>query len=103
MSFRPICTLDDLWEGEMQVFEVGGREVLMVNAEGGIVRAFDPICPHQERELIDGTLDGRILTCPAHLWQFDIDSGEGVNPTGCRLTAYQVRIEADQVLVDLPD
>lgn len=103
MSFKSVCTLDSLWEGEMQVVEVEGLEVLMVNAEGGIVRAFDPICPHQEHALVEGTLEGTVLTCPAHLWQFDVASGEGVNPTGCRLKAYPICIEGDQVLVDLPD
>ncbi|MFG1294249.1 Rieske 2Fe-2S domain-containing protein [Xanthobacter variabilis] len=103
MSFKPVCTLDDLWEGDMQVFEVGAQEVLVVNAEGGVIRAFDPICPHQEQALIEGTLEGCVLTCPAHLWQFDVVSGEGVNPTGCRLNAYPVRVEGADILVDLPD
>lgn len=103
MSFRSVCTLDQLWEGEMQVFEVDGRELLMVNAEGGIVRAFDPLCPHQEHALIEGLLEGEILTCPAHMWEFNVASGEGVNPTGCKLTSYPVRIESDQILVDLPE
>lgn len=103
MSFKPVCTLDDLWEGEMEVFEVGTREILMVNADGGVVRAFDPICPHQEQALVEGTLEGNVLTCPAHLWQFDVESGEGVNPTGCRLTDYPVQIDGDRILVDLPD
>lgn len=103
MSFKRVCTLDDLWEGDMQVFEVGAREVLMVNAEGGVIRAFDPICPHQEQALVEGTLEGRVLTCPAHLWQFDVESGEGVNPRGCRLSAFPVRVDGDDILVDLPD
>jgi toluene monooxygenase system ferredoxin subunit len=103
MAFKPVCTIDGLWEGEMQVFEVGRREVLVVNAEGGVIRAFDPACPHQESALVEGTLEGLVLTCPAHLWQFDVASGEGVNPTGCRLKTYPVRLEDDRILVDLPD
>jgi len=103
MSFQLVCTLDDLWEGEMQTFVVGSREVLMVNAGDGNIRAFDPICPHQEYALVEGTLEGKIITCPAHLWQFDIATGEGVNPTGCSLASYPVEIKGEQVFVDLSE
>jgi toluene monooxygenase system ferredoxin subunit len=101
MAFVPVCTLDDLWEGEMKVYEVEGRQVLMVNAEGGFVRAFDAHCPHQMASLEQGALEGLILICPAHSWEFDVTTGEGVNPLGCRLTSYPVQVEADQVFVDL--
>ncbi|MEQ8967863.1 MAG: Rieske 2Fe-2S domain-containing protein [Azospirillaceae bacterium] len=97
------CDLDDVWEGEMDVFEVDGREVLIVHAPGGEVRAYDPVCPHQDQPLIEGELDDCILTCAAHLWQFDVRSGKGVNPEGVSLTAYPVRVDDGAVLVDLPD
>ena len=103
MNFQAVCTLDDLWEGEMKVFEVGGREVLVVNAEGGVIRAMSPLCPHQEHTLAEGMLEGVILTCPAHLWEFDVETGEGVNPTGCHLTTYPVKVEGEQIFVALPD
>lgn len=103
MTFKQVCTLDSLWEGEMAVFDAGSREVLIVNAEGGVVRAFDPLCPHQESALVDGTLEGLVLTCPAHLWKFDVSNGEGVNPTGCRLKTYPVKVEEERILVDVPD
>ena len=103
MAFKQVCTIDGLWEGEMDVFPAGPREVLMVNAGGGVIRAFDPACPHQAFALVQGTLEGLVLTCPAHLWQFDVASGEGLNPTGCRLTSYPVKLEDERILVDVPD
>ena len=35
MGFKKVCTLDDLWEGEMESFDVDGQEILLVCAEGG--------------------------------------------------------------------
>ena len=101
MGFQRICSLDKLWEGEMQAYAIGTVDVLIVNAETGIVRAFNAYCPHQDSPLADGTLDGKILTCAAHLWQFDVETGQGVNPTGCRLKEYPVRIEGDEIFVDV--
>lgn len=101
MAFERVTSLNELWEGEMQVHTVGGVELLLVNAEGGVVRAFDAYCPHQDHPLIEGELEGRVLTCSAHLWQFDVTSGEGVNPRDCRLKQYPVKLEGDDILVDV--
>jgi len=102
MAFEKICTLDDVWEGDMASFETqDGTEILLVFADGGELRAFQNICPHQHFELIEGTLDGNVLTCRAHLWQFDADSGAGVNPKDCALAVYPLKIDGDDVYVDV--
>ena len=86
----------------MEVFSIDDQEVLIVHAPGGEIRAYNPICPHQEHPLVEGDLNGCVLTCSAHLWQFDVISGEGVNPEGVSLEDYPVKIENDAVLVALP-
>lgn len=101
MAFEKVCTLDDVWEGDMDCFETtDGQEVLIVCLDGGEVKAYQAMCPHQETSLVEGTLENGILTCGAHLWQFDCKSGKGVNPTECHLAAYKVKVEGDYVLVD---
>ena len=101
-QFKKICDLDDLWEGEMDVFELDGQEVLIIHTEGGEVRAYDPVCPHADFPLVDGEFEDCILTCSAHLWQFDVNTGEGVNPTGVSLKSYPVKVEDESVLIILP-
>ena len=86
----------------MDLFEVDGQEVLIVHGAEGEVRAYDPICPHQEHPLIEGELESCILTCSAHLWQFDVISGEGVNPTGTTLVKYPMEIRDDSIWVAFP-
>lgn len=101
MAFEKVCNLDDLWEGEMDSFEIGGKEILVVCAEGGVVKAFQGICPHQDIPLVEGQFDGKVVTCRAHLWQFDANTGEGVNPKDCALAEFPVQINGDDVLVDV--
>ena len=101
-EFSRICELDDVWEGEMHVFEVDGQEVLIVHAPDGEVRAYDSVCPHQNHPLGEGELIGCILTCSAHLWQFDVISGNGVNPVDVRLNAYPVKIKNNVIYVAMP-
>lgn len=101
VAFTRVCSLDELWEGEMESFEVDGQEVLLVCLDGGEVRAFQGVCPHQDIPLVEGTFDGTRLVCRAHQWVFDATSGVGINPGNCRLAEYPVRLDGDDVHVDV--
>lgn len=98
-SFKKVCTLDDLWQGDMTEVEVDGHLILLVWPEEGDLRAFQGICPHQDIPLAEGKFDGRVVMCRAHQWTFDAHSGQGLNPGNCRLAEYPVRIEGNDVLV----
>ena len=99
MSFTKVCTVDDLWEGEMEAFTVNGHEILLVSAEGGEIKAFQGICPHQDIPLVEGKFDGKKVICRAHLWQFDAANGKGINPSDCALAEYPVKLDGDDVYV----
>ncbi|RKT55078.1 Rieske (2Fe-2S) protein [Saccharothrix australiensis] len=93
--------LDELWEGEMVGLELAGHEVLLLNLDGRVC-AYRNRCPHQGTPLDEGDLDGDTLTCGGHLWEFDVRSGQGINPAGCALRPYPVRVADDVVWVELP-
>ena len=100
-DWRAVIKLDDLWEGDLVRCTVDGVDLLLINIDGH-VHAFEDRCPHAGTPLNQGKLESGILTCAAHLWQFDIvNGGIGVNPQDCRLTSYPVRIEDGEVLVQL--
>jgi len=96
---------DDLWEGDILDVELDGEQVLLVHLLDGQLKAFQGMCPHQEILLADGKWDPDTakLVCPGHNWEFDLATGDGINPAGCRLFEYQVRRADDEVLVGIPD
>jgi len=97
-----VATLDELWEGEMTSVLVGDELILLVHLSAGDIRAYQGYCPHQKTTLAYGKLDGHVLTCSAHLWQFNLLTGEGVNPKGCRLHCYQVEVKDATISVGMP-
>jgi toluene monooxygenase system ferredoxin subunit len=102
LQWIPVTTLGDLWEGDITDVQVGDELILLVHLAGGNIRAYQGYCPHQKTVLADGKLDGHILTCAAHLWQFDVSTGEGVNPKRCQLHRYNVKVEDSTISVGIP-
>jgi toluene monooxygenase system ferredoxin subunit len=89
---------DELWHGELQRREVSGVRLLLVRV-GESVLAYEDRCPHLGVALSEGSLCGRTLTCRAHHWQYDVATGQGVNPRRVRLTPIRARQCAGRLLV----
>lgn len=102
MAFETLCKTDDVWEGEMDSFDTEtGVSVLVLGLGNGEYKAYQAMCPHQEVELVEGEFDGKVLTCKAHLWQFEACNGKGINPKDCQLAEYPLRIDGDTIQVDV--
>jgi toluene monooxygenase system ferredoxin subunit len=98
VTYHEVCAADDLWEGDMEAFPVADKSILLINIDG-VFKAYANMCPHQAVPLSEGKLDGCVLTCRAHLWEFDASTGLGINPANKRLAEYPVRIVDGMVQV----
>lgn len=81
---------------------VDGRIVAIFHTEEGIF-ALDGVCPHQGGPLGKGRLVGCSVTCPWHGWQFDVRTGGHLLNPRIIQAAIDVRLENDQILVDVSD
>jgi len=79
----------------------GDRMVALFNVDGEIF-ALDGVCPHQGGPLGQGQLSGCVVTCPWHGWQFDVRNGEHQINANLKHATFPVKIEEDDVLVELP-
>jgi toluene monooxygenase system ferredoxin subunit len=100
VSFQRAAALGELWEGELKGVVVGGAKVLLVRLADG-VRAYEDRCAHKGVALSEGRLADGALTCRAHSWRYDAASGRGLDPANVCLRAFAVRVEGDDVLVDV--
>ncbi len=100
MAFVKVASADAVWSGEARGFDVGGTKILLVNLDG-TVHAFEDRCAHQGVPLSEGSLQGGVLTCGAHLWEYDACTGQGVNPASARLNAFPVRVDKGEIWVDV--
>jgi toluene monooxygenase system ferredoxin subunit len=79
---------------------VDSRRVLIIKLDGEVY-AFEDRCAHLGVALSEGMLEGGVLTCSAHLYQYDARTGDGVNPKSARLRTYPVAIEDGTIFVDI--
>lgn len=99
MSWKKVCDVDSLWEGEKVCFKIDDNAFLVIKLNGQIF-VYSDQCPHQRASLAEGDLEDHILTCSVHCWQFDVLTGKGVNPTSSRLTSWPVKVDDNVVYVD---
>lgn len=95
-----ICSVDQLWDGEMECFWAGNTTVLLLKINGQF-HAYQGHCPHQGAALAQGEFDGGLITCSAHRWQFDAANGRGVNPKSARLKCFPVHVVERKVFVEV--
>ena len=77
---------------------VGDRIIAIFNVDGSY-HAIDGVCPHQAGPLAQGRVDGHVVTCPWHGWQFDLRGSAataGASPTPI---CYSVKTDGNDVLV----
>lgn len=99
--WQSLCPADEV--GPEQIKEcrlTDGAVAVAVRDSGGAIRVLQGICPHQRRALAEGDLHDDVLTCSAHMWAFDVRSGEGVQGAEAGLAVYPSRVQDGEVQVD---
>ncbi len=96
-----IGKVEDFQEGGIHGVNVQDRKFILVNLEGKL-HALDGICTHEYAELQRGFLTGDSVRCPLHLSQFDVETGEAINPPAEEpLKKYGLEVEEGVVYLIL--
>ena len=99
MVFHKATELETLWCGEMMACVIADQKVLIVRVDSGVY-AYEDKCPHLGVALSERRLEGDVLTCSAHHYQYDVCNGRSLNPKNICLKPYSVKIQNGAVLVN---
>ena len=101
MTFEKVAEISDLPEGKLLGVDLGEKHLLLSNI-GGTIYASGGLCTHEVTDLARGFLGGSTVTCPLHLSEFDLKTGEPLNPPATDpLAIYPVKVEGKDVFVAL--
>lgn len=97
-----VCLLTELRERRLRKAVVSDLDLVVI-LERGRVYVLEGRCPHRHGHMADGCVEGGLLVCASHGWDFDLTSGRSISIPGQRLGAFQVWIDEqkDTVSVDL--
>jgi len=99
-DFVTVCQEVDLPAGAIRKVEVQGQTIVLYNV-GGKLYATQQECLHRQGPLDEGELQGTVITCPWHGWQYDVTTGENLGNRGSKLKTYAVRTAGGEVQVAL--
>ena len=93
--------VSDLDEGTISAVDLKGSHILLAKI-GGEVSAVSGICTHEETDLALGFVLEERVVCPLHLSQFDLRTGQVMNPPATvPLQRFNVKIQGDTIFVEV--
>ena len=98
--FVLVATVAEIPAGTGKAVKADGRPIAVFNI-GGTFHAIDGTCPHQGGPLGEGFLEGTVVSCPWHFWQFDVVKGHATDFPEASIPKYQVKIEGQDIYVEV--
>jgi nitrite reductase/ring-hydroxylating ferredoxin subunit len=100
VAFVKVLSLSQLPPGTAAEIMLGGSPIALCHAAGA-VHALWGICPHHGGPLGHGAVNGESIACPWHGWEFNCATGRNDFDPDSRVQTFPVKIEGDDILVDL--
>jgi nitrite reductase/ring-hydroxylating ferredoxin subunit len=100
VAFVKVLTVSSLPPGATAEVSVGGHVYALCNLAGD-VHALDGECPCSGGPLGGGVLQGPLLVCPWHGRRYDCRTGVHHFDEAVRVPKYEVRIENNDILLDV--
>jgi nitrite reductase (NADH) small subunit len=97
-QYVKVAKVTEIPDGASKLVELDDKQIGIFNI-GGKYYAINNVCPHRGGPLHEGNLEGTIITCPWHGWQFDVCSGASpVNPA-LQQSCYPVKVEGGTISI----
>jgi nitrite reductase/ring-hydroxylating ferredoxin subunit len=93
-----VARAEDVPPGSARAVQAGDLELALFNCDGSFY-ATQGRCLHLKGPLGHGRLEGCMLSCPWHGWQYDVRTGENEFDRALRLETYEVVVEDGDVKV----
>lgn len=99
-GYEVVLHKDALEQGRIIEIIIGGTAIAVANV-GGTYYAISNACAHADGPLGEGSLDGHLVTCPYHGWQFDVRDGGCKTHAHAKVATYPVQVVGAAVCVKM--
>jgi Fe-S cluster biogenesis protein NfuA/nitrite reductase/ring-hydroxylating ferredoxin subunit len=95
-----VATIDQVPDLGIFATKVAGHSLILYR-QGDRITCYRNACSHLASPLETGKLENSIITCPAHGFQYQLETGECLTVKDVPLQAYPVQIRNDKVFVQI--
>ena len=96
-GWTAVATTDELHDATMKPFELDGRRLLLVRAEGRYF-VIDEMCSHEDYSMALGCIKGTRIKCSLHGSYFDLASGQPLDePADEAIRTFPVRTDGGTI------
>ena len=100
MAEFKIGKMSEVSPGESKVFKVGDKTVAVFNV-CGIFYAISDICRYGGDSLSSGKLDGYIVKCLKHDYEYDVQNGKCKTQAGMNIESFPIRTQNDEIVISI--
>jgi nitrite reductase/ring-hydroxylating ferredoxin subunit len=100
MGFLRAAKVAELPAGSVREFQIEGQAIALANV-GGKIYAINNTCLHRGGPLGQGALDGKVVTCPWHGWEYDVTTGKVIQNPQARVDCYPTEVRGEDIFVDV--
>ncbi|HYY33900.1 MAG TPA: Rieske 2Fe-2S domain-containing protein [Gaiellaceae bacterium] len=93
-----VARVEDVPPGKARMVTTGDVELAVYHIDGRFY-VTQAHCLHLGGPLGDGVLDGHVITCPWHGWQYDVRTGENEFDRAIVLETFEAVVEDGDVKV----
>jgi nitrite reductase (NADH) small subunit len=115
MTWHQVALAEDIQDGKVLIVQEGKREIGIFNIDGQWFAVLN-VCPHAQAPICRGKVDvplfasacgeyhlrtdRKVLRCPWHHWEFELDTGHAVSNVKQRLKTYPVQVKDGYIMID---
>jgi len=100
MASMRVAKAAEIPAGTIREFQVEGKAIALANV-GGKFYAINNICLHRGGPLGQGVVEGSIVTCPWHGWQYDVTTGKLVQNPAIGVDRYVLEVRGEDIFIDM--
>lgn len=101
MDYIKIAKINDFRDKDIKSYTIMGKKIGIVRKNSDDFFAIEVGCKHQNADLTKGAVDGLVVTCPRHGWQYDLETGHCLNHESSKLRRHELKIEDGLIYISL--
>jgi nitrite reductase (NADH) small subunit len=102
MALIQVGGLNEVPPGSVREVSHGDRTFALCNLDGKLY-CLDGVCPHAGGPLGEGILQGEMLVCPWHGWEFSCVTGANDADEDLTVDQFPVTVENGRIFIDVPE